>query len=66
MSSAPRSLVVTLVTLGVALSACVPVPVEWGKVTRHADGALADSLRLGLDAAGAPVFAAMWTPPQLA
>ena len=64
MSRAPRSLVITLVAVSVALTACVPVPVEWGKGTRHADGALADSLRLALGADGAPVFVAAWTPPS--
>ncbi|MEY4609569.1 MAG: hypothetical protein RL625_1786 [Gemmatimonadota bacterium] len=59
-----RGLAITLVALSTTLAACVPVPVEWAKTTRYADGALADTLRLGFGADGAPVFAAEWTPPS--
>lgn len=58
-----RGLVLTLAALSAVSSACVPIPVEWGKPTRHANGARADSLRLGIGADGGPVLVAAWTPP---
>lgn len=45
------------------VTACIPEPVEWAEATTAAPGALADSLRLDLDATGATAFTPAWTPP---
>jgi hypothetical protein len=46
-----------------AASACVPQPVTWDETVTRTDGALADSLRLTLDAAGTTALVPAWTPP---
>lgn len=46
-----------------AATACVPQPVRWDEAVTRTDGALADTLRLTLDAAGTVALVPAWTPP---
>jgi hypothetical protein len=43
--------------------ACIPQPVAWEATSTVGEGALADSLLLGLDGSGAPTLVRAWTPP---
>ena len=52
-----------LLLLLLAGTACVPQPVAWSETAALGDGALADTLRLVLDATGRPAFVPAWTPP---
>lgn len=60
-----RQSVTTGVLFALALTACVPKPVEWAAETTRVEGALADSLRLVLtpDAPNGVAFLPQWTPP---
>jgi len=52
-----------LLAVSAAASGCVPQPVRWDETVTRTDGALADSLRLTLDAAGTVALVPAWTPP---
>jgi hypothetical protein len=52
-----------LLLLATLLAACVPSPIVWDENVERADGPLADSLSIELDASMAPRLVARWSPP---